>query len=317
MSVPAVRFAGITKRFPGVAALDDVSFDVRAGSCHAICGENGAGKSTLGKILSGLIAPDEGKLFLNGAEVRFGGPRDALQAGVVMVHQELALCENMSVAENLCLGTLPARHTFIVRRALRERARELLAAVGATTDPARRVADLTVAEQQRVQIAAAVGSGARVIVFDEPTSSLGEADALRLFALIEQLRASGVTILYVSHRMHEIFRLCDTVTVLRDGRHVATQPAAALTEDALVQLMIGRKLDQYFPAHVGRDPGRNCCAWKGSRIRVGSKTYRSVYTPERSSASRDSSGRDGRRWRRHCSASIATPAVACSWTVAG
>jgi ABC-type sugar transport system ATPase subunit len=255
MTAPAVRFDGITKRFPGVVALDDVSFDVTAGSCHAICGENGAGKSTLGKILSGLIAPDEGRILLHGDPVRFAGPRDALQAGVVMVHQELALCENMSVAENLCLGALPARHTFVSRRALRARARELLAAVGATTDPSTRVADLTVAEQQRVQIASAVGSGARVIVFDEPTSSLAEADALRLFELIGQLRARGVTILYVSHRMHEIFRLCDTVTVLRDGRHVATQPTASVTEAALVQLMIGRKLDQYFPDHVRREPG--------------------------------------------------------------
>ena len=255
MTAPAVRFAGITKRFPGVVALDDVSFEVRAGSCHAICGENGAGKSTLGKILSGLIEPDEGRLFLNGEKVHLASPRDALEAGVVMVHQELALCENLSVAENLCLGTLPSRRTFVSRRALRARALELLAAVGATTDPSTRVADLTVAEQQRVQIAAAVGSGARVIVFDEPTSSLAEADAVRLYALIGQLRASGVTVLYVSHRMHEIFRLCDAVTVLRDGHHVATRPTASLTEDALVHLMIGRKLDQYFPEHVGRLAG--------------------------------------------------------------
>ncbi len=255
MTTPAVRFAGITKRFPGVTALDDVSFDVAPGSCHAICGENGAGKSTLGKILSGLMLPDEGRIILNGREVRFGSPREALQAGVVMVHQELALCENMSVAENLCLSALPARRTFVSRRALHQRARDLLAAIGATTDPARRVADLTVAEQQRVQIAAAVGSGARVIVFDEPTSSLAEADAVRLYALIERLRSGGVTILYVSHRMHEIFRLCDTVTVLRDGRHVSTQPTASLTEDAVVQSMIGRKLDQYFPEHVGRQAG--------------------------------------------------------------
>ncbi|MGH7690353.1 MAG: ATP-binding cassette domain-containing protein, partial [Gemmatimonadaceae bacterium] len=255
MATPAVRFAGITKRFPGVTALTDVAFDVVPGSCHAICGENGAGKSTLGKILSGLIQPDAGGIVLNGADVRFGSPRDALQAGVAMVHQELALCENMSVAENLCLGALPSRRAFVSRRTLRARAGALLSAIGTTTDPSRRVADLTVAEQQRVQIAAAVGSGARVIVFDEPTSSLAEADALRLYALIGQLRSTGVTILYVSHRMHEIFRLCDTVTVLRDGRHVATRATTSLDENTLVQLMIGRQLDQYFPEHVGRAPG--------------------------------------------------------------
>ncbi len=263
MPAPAVRFAGITKRFPGVTALDDVSFEVAAGSCHAVCGENGAGKSTLGKILSGLMPPDAGGIFLNGVEARFGSPRDALRAGVAMVHQELALCENMTVAENLCLSALPARHTFVSRRALHARAAELLAAIGATTDPARRVADLAVAEQQRVQIAAAVGSGARVIVFDEPTSSLAESDALRLYELIGRLRTSGVTILYVSHRMHEIFRLCDGVTVLRDGRHVATRPTASLGEDDLVQSMIGRKLDQYFPDHVGREPGRELLRVEG------------------------------------------------------
>ncbi|HEY5218909.1 MAG TPA: sugar ABC transporter ATP-binding protein, partial [Gemmatimonadaceae bacterium] len=255
MPTPAVRFSAITKRFPGVTALNGVSFDVAAGSCHAVCGENGAGKSTLGKILSGLIAPDAGQIVLNGREVRFSSPRDALQAGVAMVHQELALCGNMSVAENLCLGSIPSRFSFVSRDRLLARARELLSTVGADTDPTRRMETLTVAEQQRVQIAAAVGSSARVIVFDEPTSSLAESDALRLYALIGQLTASGVTVLYVSHRMHEIFRLCDTVTVLRDGQHVATHPVASLDESAIVQLMIGRKLDQYFPAHVGHESG--------------------------------------------------------------
>jgi ribose transport system ATP-binding protein len=255
MSAPAVRFAGITKRFPGVTALDDVSFDVAAGECHAVCGENGAGKSTLGKILAGLMAPDAGRIALDGRDVRFAGPRDARNAGVAMVHQELALCENMTVAENLCLGSLPSRRAFVSRRRLHDRARALLSEVGADTDPSRRLDGLTVAEQQRVQIAAAVGSGARVIVFDEPTSSLAEGEAVRLYELIGQLKARGVTILYVSHRMHEIFRLCDTVTVLRDGRHVCTDRAASLDEAALVQQMIGRKLDQYFPAHVGRARG--------------------------------------------------------------
>ena len=255
MPEPAVRFSGITKRFPGVVALDDVSFDVTAGSCHAVCGENGAGKSTLGKILAGLHESDAGTIELFGRAVHFDSPRDALQAGVAMVHQELALCENMSVAENLCLGAIPSRHTFVSRRRLHERARELLAAVGADTDPARPMSGLTVAEQQRVQIAAAVGSGARVIVFDEPTSSLAEGEAQQLYELIGRLTASGATVLYVSHRMHEIFRLCDAVTVLRDGRHVDTRPIGGLDEGAIVQMMIGRKLDQYFPAHVSSAPG--------------------------------------------------------------
>ncbi|HEU4990825.1 MAG TPA: sugar ABC transporter ATP-binding protein [Gemmatimonadaceae bacterium] len=263
MTAPAVRFSGITKRFPGVTALSEVSFDVDEGSCHAVCGENGAGKSTLGKILSGLISPDAGSIALHGRAVRFESPRDALQAGVAMVHQELALCENMTVAENLCLGALPSRRTFVSRARLHERARALLAEIGADTDPARRLGGLTVAEQQRVQIAAAVGSGARVIVFDEPSSSLAEADALRLYELIGQLKRRGVTILYVSHRMHEIFRLADAVTVLRDGRHVSTDPIGALDEATLVQRMIGRKLEQYFPAHVGGARGKELLRVEG------------------------------------------------------
>jgi ABC-type sugar transport system ATPase subunit len=251
VTTPAVRFSGITKRFPGVTALQGVSFEVAAGTCHAVCGENGAGKSTLGKILSGLYAPDEGEILLDGTPVRFASPRDALAAGVAMVHQELAFCENLTVGDNLCLGRLPRRFGFVDRDELRRRARALLAAVGAEgIDPDRTMSSLSVAEQQLVQIAAAVGEGARVIIFDEPTSSLGEEETLRLYALIDDLKRRGVTMLYVSHRMPEIYRLCDDISVLRDGRHVGTKPTAELHEAALVQLMIGRPVEQYFPAHV-------------------------------------------------------------------
>jgi ABC-type sugar transport system ATPase subunit len=251
----SVEFTDVTKSFPGVVALRDVSFSIAPGSCHAICGENGAGKSTLGKILAGIYLPDEGELRLGGSPVRFHGPHEALVAGVAMVHQELAFCDNLSVAENLCLGTLPSRGTFVSRRVLHERARELLAAIGATMDTNRTMDSLSVAEQQLVQIATAVGRGAHVLIFDEPTSSLGESETLRLFALIDRLRARGVTMIYVSHRMPEIFRLCDHVTVLRDGRHVSTQPTSSLDEGRLVQLMIGRTLEQYFPDHVGTAAG--------------------------------------------------------------
>ena len=253
---PAVRFAGVTKRFPGVTALSEVSFDVHAGSCHAVCGENGAGKSTLGKMLAGIHAPDEGRILLAGRPVRFASPRDALAAGVAMVHQELSFCENLSVGENLLLGHLPRRGMFVDREALHARAAERLAAIGATAiDPGRPMAALSIAEQQVVQIAAAVGAGAHVIVFDEPTSSLGADESERLFALIADLRARGVAILYVSHRMPEIYRLCDTITVLRDGRHADTRAAAELDEAALVQRMIGRPLGQYFPDHVNAAVG--------------------------------------------------------------
>jgi ABC-type sugar transport system ATPase subunit len=251
----AVAFEGVTKRFPGVAALSDVSFAVRPGTCHAVCGENGAGKSTLGRVLAGLLAPDAGTVLLDDRAVRFAGPGDARAAGVAMVHQELAACENLTVAENLGLGRLPHRWGLVDRGALRRQAVARLEAVGATLDPDRRMAGLGVAEQQLVQIAAAVGGGARVIVFDEPTSSLGDAEAERLFGLIDALKARGVTMLYVSHRMGEIRRCCEDVTVLRDGRHVATRPAASLDDAALVRLMIGRPTAPYFPAHAEAPPG--------------------------------------------------------------
>ena len=249
---PAIRFRGISKRYPGIVALHDVSFDVAPGSCHAICGENGAGKSTLGRILAGVHRADEGTIEIDGRLVSFASPRDALAAGVAMVHQELVFCENMSVAENLCLGNLPRSMGFVNRTELARRATALLRDVGADIDPALPMSVLSIAEQQQVQIAAAVGAGARVMVFDEPTSSLGETEANALYALMAQLKSHGVTLLLVSHRMPEIFRLCDTITVLRDGQHVATQPAGSVTEASLVQQMIGRELALHTPVHTER-----------------------------------------------------------------
>jgi ABC-type sugar transport system ATPase subunit len=252
---PAIRFEHITRRFPGVLALDDVSFEVAAGSCHALCGENGAGKSTLGKILGGIHRPDGGRLVVFGEAVTFTGPEQALAASVAIVHQELAFCENLSVAENLCLGSLPARGPFLSREAMNSRAVEMLTAIGVSIDVDRLVGELSTGQQQLLQIASAVGRGARVIVFDEPTSSLSQHEADRLYGLIAALRERGATLIYVSHRMDEIFRLCDTITVLRDGRHVSTQPAASLNEGALVEAMIGRPLGEYFPKHLHADAG--------------------------------------------------------------
>ena len=255
MTTAAVRFEGISKRFPGARALDQVSFDIAAGSCHALCGENGAGKSTLGKILAGIHSPDAGRLLLFGQPVTFAGPEQALAAGVGMVHQELAFCENLSVAENLCLGSLPASAGFLDRAEMYRRAERMLAAIDAGLDVRARVGALTTGQQQMLQIASAVGTGARVIVFDEPTSSLSQHEADKLYELIARLRTQGVTSIYVSHRMEEIFRLCDAVTILRDGTHVATRPAGELTQPQLVQMMIGRPLDEYFPSHVGAPRG--------------------------------------------------------------
>jgi len=261
--VPAIRFEGITKSFPGVLALEDVSFDVARGSCHALCGENGAGKSTLSRLLAGIDVPDTGRILVFGQEVRFSGPREALAAGIGMVHQELAFCENLSVAENLCLESLPARLSFLSRRSMWARAEEKLAAIGGGFDVRRRVGDLTVGQRQMVQIAAAVGGGARVIVFDEPTSSLSQGEANRLYELIRSLRSRGVTSIYISHRMEEIFGLCDAVTVLRDGGHVGTRGTASLEKGQLVQMMIGRKLEEYFPAHIHEKPGEELLSVRG------------------------------------------------------
>ena len=251
----AVELRGVGKRFPGVRALEDVSFTIAAGSCHALCGENGAGKSTLSKLLAGIERPDAGEIRVHGQPIRFEGPRDALRAGIGMVHQELAFCDNLSIAENLCLGALPRRGPFVSRPEMARRARAQLAAIEAELDVERLAGDLTVAEQQLLQIAAAVGGGARIIIFDEPTSSLSQPEADRLYALMDRLRERGTTCIYVSHRMPEIFRLCDAITVLRDGHHVLTAAARELDEGALVQAMIGRRLEQYLPSGPTRPPG--------------------------------------------------------------
>jgi len=255
VSEPLIQFKGISKRFPGVQALRDVSFDVARGSCHALCGENGAGKSTLGKILAGIYAPDDGELVVDGKPVQFSSPSDAMAAGIGIVHQELAFCENLTVAENLCLGGLPARATFVSRGEMRRRAHEHLAAIQATINPTTRVGELPVSQQQLVQIAGAVSHGARILIFDEPTSSLSQIESEHLFELIKRLQTQGVTAIYVSHRLEEIYRLCDTITVLRDGQEVGTTRVQELDQQRLVQMMIGRELEAYFPVHVKVEPG--------------------------------------------------------------
>jgi len=260
---PYIEFDRITKRFPGVTALDEVTFGIEAGTCHAVVGENGAGKSTLGRILTGIYDLDGGQIRIGGRPVQFVEPRDALDMGIGMVHQELVFCENLSVAENLCLGALPGRGGFVSDRGMEDRARKMLETVEADMDVETPIGDLPVAQQQLVQIAAALGSGARVIVFDEPTSSLSHVEAERLRDNIRHLKKKGVTSIYISHDLDEIFRLCDVVTVLRDGRHVATRPVAELDRSMLINLMIGRTFEAYFPSHVETEPGGEVLAVDG------------------------------------------------------
>ncbi|HYE30839.1 MAG TPA: sugar ABC transporter ATP-binding protein [Methylomirabilota bacterium] len=250
-----LAFQNISKSFPGVQALDNVSLEIERGSCHALMGENGAGKSTLGKILAGVYRADSGEILLDGKPIKPMDPLAARRLGISMVHQELAFCPNLSVAENLCLGDLPRAAGWVNRRQMRAQATAMLEQIQADIDVDAQVGALSTGQEQLVQIAAAIGSGARVIVMDEPTSSLSTAESERLFRLIPQLQSRGITIIYVSHRMEEIFHLCDTISVLRDGRHVATQKREATSPDRVIQHMIGRELAAYTPAHVSRNPG--------------------------------------------------------------
>ena len=250
-----LSFHQISKAYPGVQALSEVSFSVAEGSCHALMGENGAGKSTLGKILAGIDVADGGAIHLRGKQIAPQNPAEARALGIAMVHQELAFCPELTIAENLCLGSWPHRRGWVDRDALREKARRLLADVGFDEDVDRLVGELTTGQEQLLQIAAALGTGARILVFDEPTSSLSAVESERLFELLADLKRRGFTVVYVSHRMEEIFRLCDTITVLRDGQHVATESAADSHQDRLVQQMVGRSVEHHEPDHLAKPLG--------------------------------------------------------------
>jgi L-arabinose transport system ATP-binding protein len=243
---PLLAFDHVSKEFPGVKALDDVSFGVEAGSIHALMGENGAGKSTLLKILSGAYALSSGSLQIEGQSLAFKHTGDALAAGVAVIYQELHLVPEMSVAENLFLGHLPRRAGLVNRRALAAAARQQLELIGETIDPSTKVGRLPLAQRQMVEIAKALTRGARIIAFDEPTSSLSDREVRRLFTIIRDLKARGCAILYVSHRMEEIFELGDRITILRDGRHVETNALAQLNRDTVVRRMVGRDLADIY-----------------------------------------------------------------------
>jgi len=249
--MPFLTVDNITKNFPGVRALDDVSVPFERGSVHALMGENGAGKSTLGKIIAGVYTPDGGVIRIEGNEVRPTDPLSARKLGIALVHQELAFCPNLSVAENLQLGTMPTNSGFVDRVQLKDRARSLMHEIAADhIDVDTPLEQLTTGEEQMVQIASAVGVNARIIIFDEPTSSLSVHESEQLFSLLNRLKAKGVCLIYVSHRMDEIFRLCDTITVLRDGKHVATEPAAQTNREQLIRQMVGREVLTRRPKHL-------------------------------------------------------------------
>lgn len=237
---------GLTKRFPGVLALDGVSLSIASGEMHALAGENGAGKSSLIRLLAGIHRPDAGTMRLGGAPYAPSVPLDAIRAGLRVVHQELNLLPALSVAENLLFERLPRRGGLLDRRRLDERARALLASVGLDgLDPRRRVETLGIAQCQLIEIARAIGGGdteGRVLILDEPTATLTPRESTRLFELIERLRARGMTMIYVSHHLAEIFALCDRVSVLRNGRLVETWPTAQTDAPGLIRAMLGRAL---------------------------------------------------------------------------
>ena len=244
---PVVRFRNVSKEFPGVLAVDSVDLEIMPGEVHVVAGENGAGKSTLMKLLSQVERPSGGEVEISGERVEFHGPRHAQSLGVAMVYQEFALASHLSIAENLYMGREPGRFGFVNRRAESQEARGLLERVGLHTDPDRVVMGLTVAEMQRVEIAKALAIDAKVVIMDEPTATLAEREIEGLFEVIRDLQSHDIAILYISHRLDEIFRIADRVTVMRDGKIVDTLPIDDLDEDKLVRLMVGRDIENLYP----------------------------------------------------------------------
>ena len=251
---PLITIRAVCKTFGHTRALHQVSLVGRAGTVHAITGENGAGKSTLMKLLAGVHPPDAGELLIDGRPLRLLSPAAARAAGISTVFQELTVLPNLTVAENLMLGREPTRLGWLQRGRMLAEAQAVLARIGITLDPQRACASLSIGEQQLVEIAKGVSTDASVFIFDEPTAPLNRAEVNQLEALIQALKAQGKLVFYISHRLDEIFRLCDTVTVLKDGQHVATEPIAALTPDRLITLMVGRPLQALFPPRAGPAP---------------------------------------------------------------
>jgi ABC-type sugar transport system ATPase subunit len=254
-----IELQHISKRFPGVLALDDVSFSFLPGEVHAVLGENGAGKSTLMNILAGDLQPDSGKIYLDGSPVTLSSPLVSQRAGISVVYQELALCMNLSVAENIMLNSVANRSplSFVRRGDMENAAREALSRLGIThLNPRTVVGNLSVAQQQLVEIAKAISQQARVLILDEPNSALTMEETEHLFEVIRQLRTDGVTIIYVSHRLEEVLQIADRISVMRDGRYISTMVNdGGITLDAIINQMVGRSIDHFFKRTLSRTVG--------------------------------------------------------------
>ena len=246
---PLLQMRGISKAFPGVQALSGVGLTLHAGEVLALLGENGAGKSTLIKILGGAHAHDEGELTIDGSPARIDSPQASQAAGIGIIYQEFNLVPGLTARENIFLGQEPARVSFIPHQKEADRARKLFQRIGVEIDPNALCRDLTVAQQQVVEIAKALAQDARIIVMDEPTAALTPREVAGLLQVVSELRTQGIGIIYISHRLDEIDAIADRVTVLRDGSHVATRDKTDLARDEMIELMVGRSLDKEFPSH--------------------------------------------------------------------
>jgi ABC-type sugar transport system ATPase subunit len=242
----ALEMRHVGKRFPGTIAVDDVSFEVRAGEVHALVGENGAGKSTLMKILAGSFDDYTGEIAINGQVVLLHSPTLAKRHGIGMIYQELSLARPISISENLLAGRLPRRGPFLDKVRARGQARELLASVGLDLDPNLPIEDISQHEAQLVEIAKVLGNKPTILVMDEPTSALSREEVERLFAIIGELKRRGIAIVYISHHLPEIFKIADRVTVMRDGKKIATRPVAEVTREEVVQMMVGRSVKEFY-----------------------------------------------------------------------
>ncbi len=238
----------VTKTFPGVKALDDVHLNVYQGQVMALLGENGAGKSTLMKILSGVYSKSEGTIRFKGQDVEMKGPKDAQDLGIAIIHQELNLIEEMSIGENIFLGREPKKFLNVMDwQALMKKSEDLLTSLNIKVDPRKSVKNFSIGNKQMFEIAKALSLDAELIIMDEPTDALTDQETESLFEVIRALKAEGKSIVYISHRLKEIFEICDDVTVLRDGQFIAEKSVSEINEDMLIELMVGRKLEDQYP----------------------------------------------------------------------